>query len=143
MARATQRGARTDCATRDTGAVLEEAQFTFALQGRAAMIAIIQGGGKMTKSANDWLITQDSTNNAPDVSYTYDQSGSQATVTRNGATTAYRWDLRNRMIGIDTNNDGVDKTSYGYDAGNQRIGQTTAGVTTSFLNDRNNPSGYP
>jgi RHS repeat-associated protein len=86
---------------------------------------------------------EDSTNNANDVSYTYDQSGSQATVTRNGQASAYRWDLRNRMIGIDTNNDGVDETSYGYDAGNQRIGQTTAGVTTSFFNDRNNPSGYP
>jgi RHS repeat-associated protein len=86
---------------------------------------------------------------ATDTMYTYDANGSTATITAaDGSTKRYVWDLRNRMVGIDGNNDNdlndaVD-TSYGYDEAGQRVTQRTgSGDVTFFVNDKNNPNGYP
>jgi YD repeat-containing protein len=96
--------------------------------------------------------------------YTYDANGSQTsktTGTGSGQTTAkYLWDLRNRMVAYDGNGDdlilnaadgstsgSVDDAgdaAYGYDEQGQRISQKTGtGDTTYYLNDRQNPTGYP
>jgi YD repeat-containing protein len=98
----------------------------------------------------DRLSSEDSTVNANDTSYGYDNNGSITSETRNGTTTGYVWDLRNRLAGIDANNNGslndsVD-TKYGYDEEGQRVSEQpgNSGATARyFVNDKDNPTGYP
>jgi RHS repeat-associated protein len=78
--------------------------------------------------------------------YTYDANGSQETVTDSSKPagsriTTYTWDLRNRLAGINAPGT-ADDVTYTYDSNGVRISETTAGSTTYFLNDPNNPTGY-
>jgi YD repeat-containing protein len=60
-----------------------------------------------TYNERDQLITEDSTHNANDRTYTYDADGNTTQVTTNQSSTIkYVWDLRNRMTGVDSNGDG-------------------------------------
>jgi hypothetical protein len=58
--------------------------------------------------------------------------------------------LRNRLAGVDGNNNGSlndsADTKYGYDEQGQRVSEqpgNTGATARFFLNDKNNPSGYP
>ena len=128
--------------------------FGFDLAGnRVSKVHDAVGTGEdeaITSSYNDrdQLISGDSTIEAHDAGYTYDANGSQATVSKDGQTTGYEWDLRNRMVGIDANNDGdtddAGDTRYGYDESGQRVSQRTgSGETSYYLNDKLSPAGYP
>jgi YD repeat-containing protein len=98
----------------------------------------------------DRLSSEDSSVNANDTSYGYDANGSMISQTKGGTTTAYVWDLRNRLGGIDANNNGslndsVD-TKYGYDEEGQRVSEQPGNGGSSsryFVNDKANPTGYP
>lgn len=98
----------------------------------------------------DRLTSEDSDVTGNDVSYGYDGNGAMTSQTKGSTTTAYVWDLRNRLSGIDANNDddvndSVD-TKYGYDEQGQRISEqpgNSGSTTRYFLNDKGNPSGYP
>jgi hypothetical protein len=111
-----------------------------------------------TYNSNDQLTAEGTDANSNGVldsgeittSYTYDANGSQLTQTQGSTTTKYLWDLRNRMVGLDANNDGdaVDTgdTEYAYDSNGVRVNQLTHGATNSanvYLNDNDNPTGYP
>ena len=88
--------------------------------------------------------------------YVYDANGSTTlrTVTPAGGTaiaTKYVWDLRNRMAGLDANNDGdladAGDASYAYDADGTRVGRSAVQAgggtdATAFLVDPINPTGY-
>jgi YD repeat-containing protein len=87
------------------------------------------------------------TSNEGTIHYEYDANGSLLTTTKGGQTTRYVWDLRNRMVGIDANNDGntadTGDTNIAYDSNGVRASELTVGGTsTYFLNDPNNPTGY-
>lgn len=101
-----------------------------------------------TYNDRDELTAENSDNNANDVTYVYDDNGSQI----QKGTVKYVWDLRNRMIGVDANGDNdladAGDTTYRYDVNGQRVGQTTVPSTgptlpTGYINDKANPTGYP
>jgi RHS repeat-associated protein len=100
-------------------------------------------------NSNDQLTGEDSSINSNDKTYTYDNNGSQISVTQNSVTTYYLWDLRNRMIGISLDNDGnatdTGETQYYYDSDGVRVSQITYGTTNAaiaYLNDSLNQTGY-
>lgn len=104
--------------------------------------------------SDDRLLTEDSTINANDASYTYDDNGSTISRTRNGQTVKYQWNLRNRMVRMDANGDttydasgtplsnAADDTTYAYASDGDRVSQTTAGQITEYLTDKHNLTGY-
>jgi RHS repeat-associated protein len=80
------------------------------------------------------------------VDYTYDANGSLVFMrtTDNGLETdeaTYLYDVRNRLIAVDNDADGVNDVEYAYDDGGHRVAQTTNGETTLLLLDARNPSG--
>ena len=79
-------------------------------------------------------LTSDTTNGTA-TNYTYDPNGSTLT---NGST-AYTWDLRNRML---TATVADATTTYAYDADGVRVSKMTGTQKTTFLNDDENPTGY-
>ena len=90
-----------------------------------------------TVNARDQVMTEDSTINANDKTYAYDDNGS---MTAKGSAT-YTWDLRGRMI---TATVGGSTTTIGYDSDGQRISeQTGPDPTTYYVNDKQNLTGYP
>ena len=104
--------------------------------------------------SDDELVAEDSTVNANDKAYTYDENGSTETATTGSSdgsqtTTRYAWDLKNRLMSIDANDDedlnDAGDVQYGYDTDGQRLSQKNGGSssTTWFINDKVNPSGYP
>jgi uncharacterized delta-60 repeat protein len=99
-----------------------------------------------TYDARDRLLSEDSTVNAHDADYTYDDNGSTLTMTKTGVVTRYAWDQRNRLAGVDANNDGDlndgGDTKYAYDTDGVRVSKTTGGATTNYLSDPANPTGY-
>src|SRR5260370_39610555 len=67
------------------------------------------------------------------------------TETVNGTQTAhviYSYDLQSRLVGVDTNGDGIVDTSYQYDDSGNLVSMATGGVTTLYLEDDNNLTGY-
>ena len=70
----------------------------------------------------------------------YDPNGSQIDVTVNGTVTAtYSYDVRNKMVGYSS---GTTGAIYVYDDAGNRVAETTGGVTTYYLTDTQNPTGY-
>ncbi len=66
-------------------------------------------------------------------SFTYDLNGNLVSKTDGtGDVTTYRWDARNRLVGITSP---TITASFKYDAFNRRIAKTINGTTTSFLYD--------
>lgn len=96
----------------------------------------------------DELTSADSTINAHDATYTYDDNGSTTSVMTNGTSTVkYLWDLRNRMTGYSANgdNDAADSgdINYTYDNNGNRVSRTVVGgSSTYYVIDANNPTGY-
>jgi RHS repeat-associated protein len=93
------------------------------------------------------LTAVDSTINANDATYAYDADGNMTSVTTNGATKRYVWDLRNRLVGFDANGDGdlndTGDATYTYDNDGNRVSKTVIGQgTTYYVVDTNNPTGY-
>jgi len=64
----------------------------------------------------------------------YDGNGN--TTADNGAPTGDRYDAENRLIG------GGTTITIGYDQDGNRVNRTVNGVTTYYLVDDQNPSGY-
>ncbi len=99
-----------------------------------------------TYNADDHL-TQEVGTLAGTTTYQYDSNGSQTRKTRVlGGTTVedaiYRYDLRNRLVGVNTDATGTEEITYGYDDAGDRVKQVVSGATTLFLTDLNNPTGY-
>jgi hypothetical protein len=86
--------------------------------------------------------------------YDYDANGSQTDSEVNGVVaTTYGYDVRNKMVsataagGADTANGqtaapGGQSATYVYDDAGDRVAETTGGVTTYYLTDTQNPTGY-
>src|SRR5208283_3814505 len=73
--------------------------------------------------------------------YVYDVNGSQTSSTNNTVNvTIYGYDLRNRMTSVTVN--GILKGTYVYDDAGDRVQETASGVTTYYLTDTENPTGY-
>jgi RHS repeat-associated protein len=66
-------------------------------------------------------------------SETYDNNGN----TRNSGGTAYAYDFENRLVGA-----GGGAVTYVYDGDGNRVAKTAGGVTTRYLVDDRNPTGY-
>ncbi|WP_428937499.1 RHS repeat-associated core domain-containing protein [Fontivita pretiosa] len=100
-----------------------------------------------TYDSNDRLTLEDSNVN-PDTTYGYDANGSTISkAISGGATTGYQWDVRNRLKGIDANNNGfltdTNDVTFTYDQENIRLNKSiVGGASTYFTNDPNNPTGY-
>jgi len=110
-------------------------------------------------NSDDQLKTETRTgDSAYTTTYGYDNNGSltskSKTVGTTTTTTNYRYDARNRMIRVDANGDTTydgsgnptgntsDDTVYTYDNNGVRVSESTAGATTYYLNDPQNPTGY-
>jgi RHS repeat-associated protein len=81
--------------------------------------------------------------------YRYDANGSITEKITTGGSAAdlkYVWDLRNRLVGLDANADGdtldAGDINYAYDTDGDRVSQATTTTTTTFLVDKDNPTGY-
>jgi len=70
----------------------------------------------------------------------YDANGRQTSSTNGSNVTAYTYDVRNNMVGMSVN--GVAQAAYVYDDDGNRVQETAGGVTTDYLTDTNNPTGY-
>ncbi len=69
----------------------------------------------------------------------YDANGSLTSSTIGGQTTTYTYDVRNKMVGY---SDGTNSAMYVYDDDDDRVSETVNGVTTLYLTDTQNPTGY-
>ena len=96
-----------------------------------------------THDRNDRLLSETSSTDGT-TTYGYNDSGEQTSKTDASGTTNYRFDVSGRLVGIDTNNDGVDDITYGYNDQGLRVSQTDAatGQTTTYHFDPRNPTGY-
>jgi RHS repeat-associated protein len=99
-----------------------------------------------TVNSNDQLTTEISNLSGTTTTF-YDANGSQTEVKRvQGATTLsdelYRYDLRNRLIGVNTDGQGAEEITYVYDDLGNRVAMTSNGTTIFYLADGNNPTGY-
>ena len=77
----------------------------------------------------------------------YDANGSTVAETAGGGTKRYVWDLRNRLVGLDTDGNGnltdAGDATFAYDAAGVRVGRALAGgAATAYLQDAANPTGY-
>jgi hypothetical protein len=90
----------------------------------------------------DQLILEDSSDNTKDATYAYDHNGGQTLKSSATGDTVYHWDLRGRLVGLDTNADGQPDVSYAYNSDGVRISQSADGGTTFYLIDPYNPTGY-
>ncbi len=93
------------------------------------------------------ITSADSTLDAFDSSYTYDANGNTIVETTGSSSKRYVWDLRDRMAGLDANNDGdtVDTgdATFAYDDAGVRVGKSVVGQSPiSYLQSTNNPTGY-
>ena len=95
-----------------------------------------------TYDLNDRLLSENSTLDADDKTFTYDLNGSLLTKATAAGTTGYDWDAMNRLVGVDKDGDGSYEITYTYDANGVRVTQTVDGVTTTYLHDGSNPTGY-
>jgi RHS repeat-associated protein len=75
--------------------------------------------------------------------YTYDANGSERTSTNGSNVTTYTYDVRNKMVGAAA---GYSTSTYVYDDAGNRVAETVSqygtAVTTYYLTDTNNPTGY-
>jgi len=96
---------------------------------------------------NDRLLTETSDVEG-ETSYSYNDAGDLLSKTPPAASgepaTHYTYDATGRMVGVDSDDDGVDEVTYTYDAAGVRVTKTdvTASSTTEFLIDPQNPTGY-
>jgi YD repeat-containing protein len=118
--------------------------YTFDLNGNIITdthTGIVGGTAGMTTNTyngNDELTT--STVNGVVTVTTFDNNGSEVAVTVGGTiTTAYSYDVRNMMIGYSGSN---GSATYIYDDAEHRVQETTGGITTYYLTDVQNPTGY-
>jgi len=91
---------------------------------------VITGGETISHSYDPAyrLLTADSTNNANDQSWTYDDVGNRQTMTRNGITTYYNTSTGNRLDDIRSGSPtGVIINSYDYDDNGSRIAKRDSG----------------
>lgn len=84
---------------------------------------------------NDRLLKEET--NGVTTTYTYDSNGNILTKTVGTATTTYQWNVENRLIGADTDGDGINDVTNEYDGDGVRTRQTVAGEETRFLLDKN------
>ncbi len=72
-----------------------------------------------------------------DKNISYDNNGNMTSVTSTCGTTAYTWDVRNRLVGISGFKPDCSalSASFKYDALNRRIEKTINGVTTKYMYD--------
>ena len=68
--------------------------------------------------------------------YTYDDNGNTLTENDNGVLKSYSYNSQNQLIQLD---DGVDTTTYQYDAEGIRMNQSTAGLSKDYVIDHNRP----
>jgi uncharacterized delta-60 repeat protein len=76
------------------------------------------------------------------IAYSYDDNGSLTQQVGTGSkagTDVYTYDLHNRMISATIAN---TTTNYGYDNDGVRVSEITGSLSTYYLNDPNNPTGY-
>jgi YD repeat-containing protein len=69
----------------------------------------------------------------------YDQNGSLTSSSNGGQNTTYTFDARNKMIGYML---GSTQASYTYNDAGQRVQELANGITTFYLTDTINPTGY-
>jgi len=84
---------------------------------------------------NDRLLKE--VTNGVTTTYTYDNNGNALTKTVGTVKTTYQWNVENRLVGADTDGDGVNDVTNEYDGDGVRIGQTVGGEETRFLVDKN------
>jgi YD repeat-containing protein len=70
----------------------------------------------------------------------YDANGSLTTSTTGADTTVYTYDVRNKLATVAT--DGTTTATYVYDDAGNRVQETAGGITTFYLTDNANPTGY-
>jgi RHS repeat-associated protein len=95
----------------------------------------LEGNTVYEYDGNDRLLKE--VTNGVTTTYTYDNNGNTLTKTVGTAKTTYEWDIENRLVGADTDGDGVNDVTNEYDGDGVRIRQTVAGEETRFLVDKN------
>jgi len=86
-----------------------------------------------TYDVNDQLVSANTT------SFAYDLKGNMVERSGPGGTVNYGWTPENRLAEV---NNGINVTTFGYDADGQRISRQTGAETTRFLIDGQNPTGF-
>jgi RHS repeat-associated protein len=95
----------------------------------------LEGNTVYEYDGNDRLLKE--VTNGVTTTYTYDNNGNTLTKTVGTAKTTYQWNVENRLVGADTDDDGVNDVTNEYDGDGIRIRQTVAGEETRFLVDKN------
>ena len=95
----------------------------------------LEGNTGYEYDGNDRLLKE--VTNGVTTTYTYDNNGNTLTKTVGTAKTTYEWNVENRLVGADTDGDGVNDVTNEYDGDGVRIRQTVAGEETRFLVDKN------
>ena len=106
-----------------------------AVSNRLSRNDSLEGNTSYEYDGNDRLLKE--VTNGVTTTYTYDNNGNTLTKTVGTAKTTYEWDVENRLVGADTDGDGVNDVTNEYDGDGIRIRQTVAGEETHFLVDRN------
>lgn len=106
-----------------------------AVSNRLARNDSLDGTTAYEYDGNDRLLKEVA--NGVTTTYTYDSNGNILTKTVGTATTTYQWNVENRLIGADTDGDGINDVTNEYDGDGVRIRQTLAGEETRFLLDKN------
>jgi YD repeat-containing protein len=118
--------------------------YTFDLaNNRMSKVHTGPGGGAndtITYAYNgDDELTNQTSSLSGNTTNTYDANGSLTTSTAGGVTSTYTYDARNKMVGYSS---GSVVAAYVYDDAGNRVQETVNGVTTYYLTDTQNPTGY-
>jgi YD repeat-containing protein len=90
-------------------------------------------------NSNDELVSQSSSLSGT-TTFEYDANGSLTTHTHGSNVTIYTYNVRGKLVTITVN--GTVVATYTYDDWGNRISETAGGVTTMYLIDTKNPTGY-
>ncbi len=96
-----------------------------------------EGVTTYTYDGNDRLLNDTLGSDA--TSYTYDDNGNTLSKGNTVDRVFYEWDSENRLIGADTNGDGINDVEYQYDVDDVRVSRTEGADVTNLLIDKNRP----
>jgi uncharacterized delta-60 repeat protein len=123
-----------------SGSVNYDDKFTYDLSGNRIQEIATTGSTTTTNylyNPDNELHSQTVVGGAT-TTFSYDNNGSET----NDGTYTYVYDLRNRMVKLEDNAGTTTLATYVYDDAGNRVQETTGGVTSYYLTDSNNPTGY-
>ncbi|HUP82468.1 MAG TPA: putative Ig domain-containing protein [Pirellula sp.] len=116
------------------GGIIRTITYTYDPSGNRASMTDSAGSTTIyAYDANNQLLSATSGNER--TTYTYDANGNTLSKIGTSDNVRYRWDTAGRLVGADTNGDGIDDVTNVYGLDGVRVSQTSGGVETRYLVD--------